>query len=366
MAPKQFYPVGRYVEAVSAALRRPIRAFLTMRGAEVLTAISAIALIGAVLLGPDTSQALATPAIPAIQAKPATDASYYMTSASTGTAKSLGCNQRNADKKNRESSLVILDFGAQASNGTGAYFPGTVTFISNSKIEAAGEYFARGYMGVGCSKSVPGIERSLTLAIGTNNSGGNVGASNGKDWGHIVAAVRSYVASHHYSSHVTVWGANDIESWCNTGCTHHASASAAINWAKGFQSTSADLYYNFGSADGCPENSSNNSIRCSGGWTQYDYWYLSWGNPTAVPTPEIYTGNGSQAAQWEMISLYGVQHHGAPIIFQGPLDQHDIRPGCCSGTNNTATQAWDQLWRSLHSHKSTAQNLNYSLEIHWE
>ena len=55
-----------------------------------------------------------------------------MNSASTSKAYRIGCGQGHADKADHENSLVILDFGTQASNGSGAYFPGTSTFISNS------------------------------------------------------------------------------------------------------------------------------------------------------------------------------------------------------------------------------------------
>ena len=364
MDQKQSHPTGKCVEAGVVSLLRPVRALLTKKAvgpcASVLAVISMVALLGSMLMVQETAQAFAAPAIPAVQTKPATNWSFYMNSSDPKKADGLGCSQGRADKADHQNSLVILDFGAQASNGSGAYFPGTSTFISNSQIEKVSEAFAHGYW------ACTGTSRNLTLALGTNNSGSNVGSSNGKVWSRLVSAVQSYDASHHYSDHVLVSGADDIESWCNPGCTQHASASAAINWAKGYTSV-GNLYYNFGSVDGCPENSSNNTIPCAGGWTQYDYWYVSWGNPSALPTPEIYNQTGAQASQWEMLSLYSVQHHGGPLVFQGPLDQHNINgPGCCPGTNNTATQAWDQLWTSLHSHRSTAQNLNYSLEIHHE
>jgi hypothetical protein len=365
MDQKQLHPGGRRVEvgAVASTLG-PVRALLAKKAggpcACALAVISVVAVICSMLMVQQTGRALAAPARLALQSKPATNWSFYMSSPSTSKANRLGCNQGRVDKANRQNSLVILDFGAQASDGSGAYFSGTSTFISNGQIEKVSEAFAHGYW------SCAGTGRNLTLALGTNNSGSNVGAANGRVWSHLVSAVQSYDASHHYSDRVLVSGAADIESWCNAGCTRHASASAAMNWAKGYSSV-GNLYYNFGSADGCPENSSNNTVPCAGSWTQYDYWYVSWGNPSALPTPEIYNQTGAQARQWEMISLYSVQHHGGALVFQGPMDQHNVNgPGCCPGTNDTATQAWDQLWTGLHAHRSTAQNFTYSLEIHQE
>ncbi len=334
---------------------RPFKVFLTKKvsgtGARALVVMSICLIVGSIFIVQGASQAFATQAVPQIQKKVATDLSFYMNSSNTGEASTLGKNQANADKTNRTSSLVILDFGAQASNGSGTDYPGSTHFISNGQIEKVVEAFASGYV------SHAGSGRFVTVAIGTNNSGANVGTANGKTWGHLVSAVKSYVASHHYNSHVIIAGGDDIESWGSPG--------AAINWVNGYHSV-GNIYYNFGSADGCPENSSNNTIHCAGNWTQYDYWYVSWGNPSAFSTPEIYNQTGAQAQQWAMISLYSVQHHSGPIVFMGPMDQHNIQPGCCTGTNNTATQAWDQLWNALHARKSTAQNLFYSLEIRHE
>jgi hypothetical protein len=188
--------------------------------------------------------------------------------------------------------------------------------------------------------------------IGTNNSGAGVGAANGKTWAKVVKAVRSYLSAHHLSAHVAVFGANDIESW--------GAPAAAIQWAKGYHSGNVGNFVNFGSLDGCPPAGS-----CSAGWTTADYWAVS-NISVAWVVPQIYTQNGSQATQWELLDRYSVQHHNRALDFLGPLDQHNIRPGCCEGTNNTATQAWNQLWSALHSRQSTAQKLLFSAEIRWE
>lgn len=290
----------------------------------------------------------------AIQSKPPTDLSYYMTSSSTARAKALGCSQGRADKADHQLSHVILDFGAQASNGSGTFFPGSSQFISNGQIESVMEAFAGGYSGcVGTTSRV-----TLGLDMATNNSGGGVSSANGLTWARLVLAVRSFNSAHHLSAHVAIFGASDIESWCgSSGC---ASPSRAIQWTNGYHSGRAGNYVNLGSLDGCSP-----SGRCNGGWTFANYWSVS-NRSVAWVVPEIYTQAGTQASQWEQLDLYSVQHHGSALNFLGPIDQHNIQPGCCAGTNNTATQAWNQLWSALHSHSSTAQKLLFSIEIRRE
>jgi hypothetical protein len=384
MNEKQLLPPEKSGETEKQSLLRPVRGLLTKKA---VAGMVILAVIGALLLVPQIPQAFAsqaqgflagqsTPATQAptdslpgslptdsqksqapttqgtlaIQARPATNRSYYMTSGSTDKANHLGCAQGRADKADHELSHVILDFGAQASNGSGTFFPGTNPgiFISNRQIEKVVEAFAQGYSScVGRTSRV-----TLGLDIGTNNSGRGVSFANGKIWARLVLAVRSFNAAHHLSAHVVTFGANDIESW--------GSASAAIQWAKGYHSGGAGNYVNFGSLDGCPPVGG-----CNGGWTYFDYWSVS-NTSVAWVVPEIYNQAGTQATQWELLDLYSVQHHHSPLFFLGPLDQHDILPGCCRGTNNTAQAAWNQLWRALHSHRSTAQNLLFSMEIRWE
>lgn len=360
MTQSPFHPIGKCLEGGTVFLLKRVRARLTTQAAglctRVLAVLSLCLLLGSVLTIQGTSQAFAARAIPAVQAQAHTNWSFYMNSSSTSRAHTLGCNQGHADATYHDNSLVILDFGAQASNGSGAYFPGTSTFISNSQIEAVAEAFSSSYYV--CTGS--DTTTVLSLGIGTNNSGSNVGSANGRTWAHVVSAVQSYNQSHGYSSQVAMYGANDLESWCDSppgaACR---SASAAINWANGYSSVGGSLYFNFGSADNCPTNSYSGGSCGNTGWTQYDYWYLSWGNPAAVPTPEIY--HDSWATQWEMIDLYSVYHHGGRMTFWGPMDEHDL-----DGSTDTATQAWDALWNALHTHTSTAQNLFYSIEIHRE
>jgi hypothetical protein len=346
MAHSHFHSTEKHSEAGKDSLLSSVRRILTK---GILMAIGLIALLSALLLAQPGSMAFASQAVPAAQSKPATNLSYYMTSGKTKIANALGCDQAKTDKRDGQESHVILDFGAQTSGGTGTLLIASGALITNKQIEQAVEAYAQGYSNcIGNTKRVTGVD------IGTNNSGAGVGSANGKTWAKVVKAVRSYLSAHHLSAHVVVFGANDIESW--------GAPAAAIQWAKGYHSGNAGNYVNFGSLDGCPTAAAGT---CAGGWTTADYWQVS-NLSLAWVVPQIYTEAGTQAAQWERLDLYSVQHHNRALDFLGPLDQHNIKPGCCAGTNNTAPQAWNQLRSALNSHKSTAQKLLFSVEIRWE
>lgn len=57
----------------------------------------------------------------AIQSKPPTDWSFYISSNNGSQANTLGCNQGKFDASKIVNSEVVLDFGGQNSSGTGSY-----------------------------------------------------------------------------------------------------------------------------------------------------------------------------------------------------------------------------------------------------
>src|SRR5260370_33501801 len=215
-----------------------------------------VAVLGYICVIQQIPQAFAAQGTLAIQANPPTARSYYITSGRSARASSLGCSQGRADRFDHALSHVILDFGAQAGNGSGTFFPGSRTFISNGQIERVVEAFSQGYSNcVGRSNRV-----TLGLDIGTNNSAGGVSFANGRIWARLVRAVRSFNGAHRLSAHVIIFGANDIESWCgNRGC---ASPSQAIQWTRGYHSGGGGEYVDVGSPDGWPPSGG-----CKVGWT---------------------------------------------------------------------------------------------------
>lgn len=320
-------------------VRRPGKLLLCSRVAA-LMGICALFAASLVLHGSPTAYA--------IQAKPPTDESFYMNSGSTSESYTLGCNQGKTDAAYNHNSEVVLDFGGQIGNGSGSYLIGGGT-LTNSQLEAVAENFADGYW------TCTGADTStlLYLGIGTNNSAGDVSTAGGQTWGNDVVAAQAYDVSKGYNSQVVMVGANDLESGSGW-----SSASAASAWAQGFSSKDG-FYIDFGSANGCPTSQPSGVINasCNDGWTQEDYWYLSWGNSAAVPAPEIY--NSAMAHQWATLSLFSAKNHtDGRILMQGPWDEYDE-----DHSTLTATQAWDDLWNDLNANSATAQNMPYSLEI---
>ena len=324
------------------------KTFLTKKiaglGTRVLAVMSMCVVISSMFIMQGTLPAFAAQAISAVQAKPTTAWSYYVNSSSISTAYTLGCNQGGSDKTFHQSSAMFLDFGGQFSNGSGTLMLNGST-ISNGQIEAVAEAMAHGYWVCTGSDSTS----VLKIGIGTNNSFQDVSYGGGQTWSNVVTAAENSIKISGYSSQVIMYGADDIEpSW--------SSAAAAIAWANGFSSVGGHHYFNYGSADGCPQYSTGNG-GCNNGWNQYDVYYVSWGANAAQATPEIYYS--SQAQQWAMIDLYAHQSLGGMII-EGPLDEHDLN------TSTYTTQgAWNALWTDL-SNAHIAQNFPYSLEVHDE
>ena len=282
----------------------------------------------------------------AVQAKPPTDWSFYVTTSDTAAAYNLGCNQGAFDAgfSPYANSLVVLDFGGQLPDGSGSLLINGVS-ITNDQIEAAAEAFSSGYW------NCTGADTTsvLLLGVGTNNSYYDVSSSGGSTWAQLIAAISASNHSNGYDAQVSVGGANDMEPGFETAADTEA-------WVNGYVSINPAWYVNYGSADACPANSASNGV-CLNGWRQYDVWWVSWGALPAFPLPEIYVQ--ANANQWTMISLYGAIYQGSKMGFYGPLDENDL-----DGFTFTSDQAWNSLWSGLNSHPETAEDMLYSAQIH--
>ena len=162
----------------------------------------------------------------------------------TSDAYTLGCNQGDFDTLHgRKNSLVVLAFGVQTSGGTGTWLIESGSFASNSQIRSYATQFARGYWD--CTGS--NTTSILRLALGTNNSvQGRVNSTLGGVWASVVNGAKSDTSA--YSSQVIIYGAIDAEpKW--------DAALNAISWASGFDNNTIAFYYNFGTADDCPQTS---------------------------------------------------------------------------------------------------------------
>jgi hypothetical protein len=291
------------------------------------------------------AQALPVTAV-AATAPPATT-SRYMKTTDTSVTYNEGCSAGRV----LQQGLLVLDFGQPAVSGTtyGSIIFASNGFRSTKAVEEAAKSFLAGWWA--CTPADP----SLTVAVGTTNYHGATNYNHGRAWGQMINNIALWLSQKRFSTQESVAGASDLELDWNT-------AAASRAWADGYTAASTRAYFNYGDAAGCPPYGS-----CDNGWTQDDVWYVSWGAPPAFAFPEIYTTNGSMASEWYRISLYGFSRYGGAIRISGSLTQHQacIDAGGCSGTDNTASAGWSQLYSKLNADTRTSQSLDYSSDITW-
>jgi hypothetical protein len=278
--------------------------------AGLVTAISSLGIVAPSLAGAESPPSSAP-------------LSYYVNSSSTTVTYDDGCDQADDDNSSGVDSATILGFYTQISGGTDS----DGTDLTNAQVEADAEYFAYGY-----SHCVTGDTYNI-LSVGTNNSDSTYQTSaEGKVWADVVNAIRTVVDEDY--PNVVVLGGDDIESFS------YQSEPDTMNWISGYDANADETYYDFGSADGCPESSDDNgtcSVTGSTDWDQYDYWYVANGDSYGLPIPEIYYSPGD-ADEWAQISDYGDAYQTGYIQFVAPLSEYARDSG-----TNTAADAWNDL-----------------------
>ena len=312
----------------------------------------------------------------ALQAMPMTTTSYYVNTTDTETdaqlqnwayQKGYALGQQTYASGNATDNAVILDFGqprlVNGVYGASGYKSGT-NYLSTNSITLAALYFAYGYWnGIGTVKATP-----LRMIIGTSNSGMNSWTdanlyTHGQTWINMVKNIQYNVQYYGWSSKVATYGGNDIE-------MGYAPPAKTMQWVNGYNSQYASGFYlfDFGDANSCPQSGTTNvPAACANGWNQENVWQVSWGN-YSYPFPEIYSTAGGNAKQWQQLSLYSYLAHGGAMYITAPLSQSlaCAQRGGCTGTNNTPSQAWSQMWTYLNGDSRTAQNLIWSSDIAWK
>ncbi|HKS78495.1 MAG TPA: hypothetical protein VJQ07_06460 [Gaiellaceae bacterium] len=203
--------------------------------------------------------------------------------------------------------VLLLDFGAARKLDSSTW--GAVDFsntrFSNADILAALERAADGYHN--CH-----VRGSVDIVYGNSNFHLSSSGMSGSDvwWAGYHQSQRSedladYQASNGYSSQ-TADAASDMEpSWESAAVTKQlVSGDQAQGWA---------LYYDFGSADGCPQSGSADG-GCNNGWHVSDVGYVSYAG-LALPLPEIYyTAN---ANQWTVVRKWWNANARGGYLFLG-------------------------------------------------
>lgn len=293
--------------------------------------------------------------------------SWYMKTVDATTLYNMGCALGTHDKNTpgTQDNVVILDYGQpwvqNSTYGTLMWKTGGGTqFVTTTQIANAAEQFGKGYWV--CTGSADTTSQ-LYLAIGTSNYGGYVNSGHGTAWAQMVNLVNSWFSTYGYTSQVKARGAIDIELEWN-------SPSVTRTWVDGYTSAWQYPFYNFGDASGCPSPTYPNwdcGTSQYPGWTSEDVWYVSWGASPAYPLPEIYRTDGLNAGQWYYLSLYSYTNHGGRMTLMGAVTQYQAcqQRGGCTGTNNTPSQGWSQLWDALNADTRTAQSLRWSTDMKW-
>jgi hypothetical protein len=187
--------------------------------------------------------------------------------------------------------LMLLDFGAARKLGSGAF--GTVDFsnttVSNADILAALEGAADGYHDCHVHGSADIVYGNSNYHLSASGMSGTDAWYAGYHQSERAENLSDYQAAKGYDSQ-TADAASDMEpSWDAAPTTKQlVNGDQAQGWA---------FYYDFGSADGCPQSGSSDGA-CNNGWHVSDVAYVSYHGP-ALPLPEIYyTAN---ANQWTVV-----------------------------------------------------------------
>jgi hypothetical protein len=308
----------------------------------------------------------------AVRTKPPTSTSWYVNVTSKEKDQTLytwmykkgyEAGQNDLSLPGTQHSVAILDFGQPQIQGGVYGASGFGRFVSVTVIKEAAKQFAQGYyLGTGTDR-----ESQMRMVIGTSNynTAGAVTYTHGQAWIQLVKDIGTSLQSIGDGSRVSVRGGIDIE-------MSYSTSSAAYSWVNGYADSWVAPYslYDYGSANGCPPVG-----QCDNGWTQDNVWYVAWGATPSLPLPEIYNTLGTNAKQWQQLSLYSYQTHGGSMFILGPLSQNAAwkqrcppRPKSndpCYQTNNTPDQAWYQLWTELNSDPQTAQDMLWSTDIKW-
>lgn len=330
----------------------------------------------ALVVGVFAAQAL-LPAAVAAQSFPGWANSHYMSPVTSSYMWDRGCDLGHGSLYQGggvTNYAVVLDFGypnvSGSTYGANLWNSGGTTFETTSWIADKVEQYGLGFYS--CSSTVP----LLTIMAGVNNVGSVVGSAHGTAWGSMVQSIDSWMSTspHNIASQVMAMGGMDVESG-------FGSPSPVKSWVNAFGNASTYFTYDFGDAAGCPYASytAPPGYTCNGGWTQDDYWYVSWGAPAARELPEIYNstsitlpnGNPSDpnAQQWEGMRRYGYYEKQSDASYpSGSTTQHTAcgQPGhSCSGTNNSQSTGWTHLYNSLGAYTPVWSNLPWSTDFMW-
>ena len=220
--------------------------------------------------------------------------------------------------------LMLLDFGAARKLGSSTW--GTVDFsntsVANADILAALEAAADGYHNCHVRGAVDIVYGNSNYHMSNSGMSGTDAWYAGYHQSERSEDLSDYQAARGYDSQ-TSDAASDMEpSWDGPSITKQlVNGDQAQGWA---------LYYDFGSADGCPQSGSSDG-ECNTGWHVSDVGYVSF-HGLALPLPEIYYS--VNASQWTVVRKWWNGNHGG-YFFAGAT--------ATTGAGLTPGAAWSTL-----------------------
>jgi len=264
----------------------------------------------------------------AAAAAPTAVTAWYMYGSSASELKSYayahGCAFAKA-QPDMSIRLLLLDFGAARKVGSGTW--GAVDFsnttFANPDILAALKRAADGYHN--CH-----VKGGVDIVYGTSNYHlSNSGMSTTDAWyagyhqSERAEDLYSYQASQGYSSQTSDAAADIEPSWDGQLISKQlVNGDSGHGWA---------LYYDFGSADGCPTSGTSDGA-CNNGWHASDVGYVSF-HGLALPLPEIYyTVN---ANQWTVVRRWWNANQTTRYFFGGVT--------ASTGVGLTPASSWSTL-----------------------
>jgi hypothetical protein len=225
--------------------------------------------------------------------------------------------------------ILVLDFGAarKIDSGTWGAIDFSNTTFSNTDILAALERAADGYHNCHVRGSADIVYANSNYHLSTSGMSSADAWYAGYHQSERAEDLSGYQAAKGYDSQ-TADAASDLEpSWDGPAITKQlVNGDAAQGWA---------LYYDFGSADGCPQSGSADGL-CNNGWHASDVGYVSY-HGLALPLPEIYYA--ANASQWTAIRKWWSANQDA-YFFAGVT--------ASMGVGLAPTAAWNTL-NSLNS-----------------
>jgi hypothetical protein len=187
--------------------------------------------------------------------------------------------------------VLLFDFGAARkldSNTWGAVDFSNTRF-SNADILAALKRAADGYHNCHVRGSVDVVYGSSNYHLSDSGMSTSDAWSAGYHQSERAQNLHGYQASQGYNSQTSDAAADLEPSWDGPAITRQlVDGDHAQGWA---------LYYDFGSADGCPQSGSADGP-CNNGWHVSDVGYVSFSG-LALPLPEIYYA--VNASQWTVV-----------------------------------------------------------------